>query len=360
MRDLVAGAAARDPLRRPYYLLTAHVDGRTGDVRLVPRQLFAAGTVRGARARLPLRWMPGGMADITLAVFAGNGRDDWSRARPIALYQVALPEELNPEILAVLDGAGRVSVAQPSGAVSHPDPWPKVFRQIPARVVVTARSPVDLVCAIDLSGAAEAIGLRKALARDLIQLASREYPGRRLRVAVVTCTDHVFTVGRGDEYRMVTDSSELDTAMGALEWLAEAEGASMKGRLSAPVEDLLDAASAMLSGSAQAGRRPRLLTIASRPPHPFPQRNGKEEEMACPLHISWTKIVTKLDRAGVRRTVVVDELPSARTDERADWNQIGPAGQHSIAAVTVGRLAEDLGLLAPRAQRVPLPLTDRP
>ena len=329
VRDLVARAAARDPLRRPYYLLTARVDARTGDVLPVPRPLFAAGTVRGARARLPLRWMPGGVAEITLAVFAGNGRDDWSRARPLALYQVPVPVEPDPgeprpEILAVLDAPGRVRFDEPSGAVSHPDPWPKVFRQIPARVAVIAGYPVNLVCAVDLSGTAEAVGRRKALARDLIKLASREHPGGRLRVAVVTCTDHVIGREKGGEYRRVTESSELGTAAQALEWLADAEGASSKSRLCAPVEDLLDDASALLSGSTQAGRRARLLTLASRPPHPFPQRNS--EKMACPLHISWTKAVQKLDQAAVLRAVVVDALPSARSDERAEWNQIGRPG----------------------------------
>lgn len=358
MRVLVDCAAAWDPLRRPYYLLTAQVDARTGDVLPVPRQLFAVGAVRGARARLPLRWVPGGIADITIAVFAGNGRNDWSLARPLALYQVPLPGEPDPELLAVLDRPGRVSVARPSGAVRHPDPWPEVFRQIPPRVVMTARSPVDLVCAIDLSGTAEAVDRRKVLARDLIKLASREYTGGRLRVAVVTCTDHVIGREKGGEYLPVADSSGLDDAAQALAWLADAKSASSKGRLCAPVEDLLDEAKDLLSGSTRAGRRPRLLTLAGRPPHPFPQPIS--EKIACPLHISWRKAVQELDQAGVLRAVVVDEMPSPRSDERAEWCQIGPAGQHSIAATTMGRLAEDLGLLPPRTQRVPLPLTDRP
>jgi hypothetical protein len=358
VRDLVARAAAWDPLRRPYYLLTAHVDARTGDVRPVPRQLFATGTVRGARARLPLRWMPEGMADITLAVFAGNGRDDWSRARPLALYRVPLPEEADPEILAVLDGPGRVSIARPAGADRHPDPWPDVFRQIPARVVVAARSPVDLVCAIDLSGTADAVGRRKALARDLIHLASREYPGRRLRAAIVTCTDHVFGRERGGEYLPVIDASELDTAEQALEWLAGAKSTDIKYRLCAPVEDLLKAAGALIMGSMRLGRRPGLLVLAGRPPHPFPE--GTTGKNACPRRIDWKKVVPELDEAGVRRAVVVDELPPARSVERAEWSRIGSSGQHSIATATVGRLADDLGLLAPRSQRVPLPLTDRP
>ena len=356
VRELAAGAAATDPLRRPYYLLTAHVDARTGEVRPVPRQLFAAGTVPGARVRLPLRRMPGDLADITLAVFAGNGRGDWSRARPLALYQVPLPGEPDPEILAVLDGPGRVSVTRPPGAVSHPETWPQVFRRIPARVSATVRPPVDLVCAVDLSGAAEAVGQRKTLARDLIQLASREYPGRRLRVAVVTCTDHVFGQERGGEYRRITDCCELGSAAQALEWLADAAGASIWDRWCAPVEDLLKDAGALLAGSTEAGRRPRLLTLAGRPPHPFPQ--GTTGKMVCPLHINWKEVVSKLDQTGVRRAVVVDALQSARSEERADWSRIGPAGQHPIATATVGQLADELGLLIPRAQRVPLPLTD--
>ena len=357
VRELAAGAAATDPLRRPYYLLTAHVDVRTGDVRPVPRQLFAAGTAPGARVRLPLRRMPGDMADVTLAVFAGHDRGDWSRARPLAFYQVPLPGEPDPEILAVLDGPGRVSVTRPPGAVRHPETWPQVLRRIPARVTATVRPPVDLVCAVDLSGTAEAVGQRKTLARDLIQLASREYPGRRLQVAVVTCTDHVFGPERGGEYRRITDSFGLGRAAQALDWLADAEGASIRDRWCAPVEDLLEDAGALLAGSAKAGRQPRLLTLAGRPPHPFPQ--GTTGKMVCPLHIDWERVVVpKLDRMGVRRAVVVDELPPARSKERADWSRIGPAGQHPISTAAAGQLADELGLLIPRAQRVPLPLTD--
>jgi hypothetical protein len=356
VRALAAGAAAKDPLRRPYYLLTAHVDARTGDERPVPTQLFAAGTSPGARATLPLRRMPGDMADVTLAVFAGNGRSDWSHARPLALYQVPLPLDPDPDILVVLDRPGRVSVARPPRAVDHPDTWPRVFGRIPARVTATGRPPVDLVCAVDLSGTAEAVSRRKTLAHDLIELASHEYPSRRLRVAVVTCTDHVFGRQRGGEYRSVTESSGLGSAAAAIEWLADAERASVGHRWCAPVEDLLDAAGVLLVGSVRAGRRPRLLTLAGRPPHPFPQRQGRN---ACPRGIDWENVVVpKLEQIGARRAVVVDELPPARDQERADWSRIGPAGQHSAATASASQLADDLGLLVPRSQRVPLPLTD--
>jgi len=355
VRELAADAAARDPLRKSYYLLTAHVDPGTGVVRPVPRQLFAAGTTPGARARLPLRLMPGDMADVTLAVFVGNGGEDWSLTRPLALYHLPLPKEPDAEILAVLDEPGRVSIVRPRGAVSHPDSWLQVYRRIPARVAATVRSPVDLVCAVDLSGAADAVGKRKTLASELIQLAAHQYPGRQLRVGVVTCTDHVFGLERGIEYRPVTDSSGLGSAAQALDWLADAEAVG-RDQSCSPVEDLLDAAGVLLAPGMRTGRRLRLLTLAGHPPYPYPQRTGP---ILCPRHIDWVRVVVpKLDQIEVRRAVVVDELPPPRGKERADWARIGPAGQHSIANATVHQLAEELGLLAPRAQRVPFPLTD--
>jgi hypothetical protein len=355
MRELAADAAAREPLRRPYYLLTAQVDARTGAVRPVPKQLFTVGAAPGARARLPLRRVPGDVADVTVAIFADDSPDDWSRARPLALYQVPLPGEPDAEILAVLDGPGRVRVARPPGAVSHPDTWAQIYRRIPARVAAPIRSPVDLVCAVDLSGPDEAVRKRTVLVRDLIGLASREYPEGLLRVAVVTCTDHKFGVGRGDERAPVIESSGFGAAPEALDWLADTEAAPMRNWWCAPVEDLLDDVRGLLASSGEAGRRPTLLTVAGHPPYPFPQRQGN---LACPRHISWEDAVTALDHMGVSRVAVVDALPSPRSDERSDWKKIGPAGLHEAATVTMPRLAEELGLLGSPAQCVPLPLTD--
>jgi hypothetical protein len=355
MRELAADAAAREPLRRPYYLLTAQVDASTGAVRPVPEQLFAAGAAPGARARLSLRRVPGDVADVTVAIFAGNGHDDWSRARPLALYQVPLPGEPDPEIVAVLDAPGRVRVTRPPGAVSHPDTWAQVYRRMPARIAATVRSPFDLVCAVDLSGPDEAVRKRTALVHDLIGLASRGYPEGRLRVAVVTCTDHHFGLGRGDERDPVIESSGFGAAAEALDWLAGTEAAPMRNLWCAPVEDLLEDARGLLASSGEAGRRPTLLTVAGHPPYPFPQRQGN---IACPRHISWKDAVITLDQMGVRRVAVVDTLPSLRSGDRGDWKQIGSAGLHEAATVTVPRLAEELGLLIPPAQRVPLPLTD--
>jgi hypothetical protein len=356
VRSLLAKAADRAPLRRPYYLLTASVDASTGEVRPRPRQLFAVGAPPGTEQTLTLRRMPGDVADATLAIFAGNGLTDWSAAAPLAMYQVPVPAGPELALRAVLDGPGRVRITEPPGAVTHPDTWKQVFGRIPARVA-TAATPVDLVCTIDLAGDMDTVLRRKGLVRDLIQLVADEYPDEgRLRVAIVTCTDHVFGRRRGQEKRPVTQTSELGAAAGALTWVAATEGVDRSYDLCAPVEDLLHESHVLLRRSMGSGRRLRLVTLAGRPPHPYPQPDG--DEIACPLRLSWREIVQDLGRLGTRCVVVVDELPRTRTQARADWDRIGPAGQYSLPTATARHIAEGLGLFTSEDQRIPLPLTD--
>jgi hypothetical protein len=356
VRTLLAGLAAKAPLRRPYYLLTAMVDPRTGEVRLRPKQLFAAGAKPGAVATVPLRRMPGDVADTTLAIFAGNGVADWSAATPLTMFQVPVPTKPEPQVRAVLTGPGRVEIAEPPGAKLHTGTWAQVCRLVPSRVATTA-SPVDLVCAIDLSGPVEVVAQRKELVDDLIRLLDNEYRQRgQFRVAIVTCTDHAFGDAKGNEYIPVTDASELGAAEDALTWLAEQEGVNMRNKYSAPVEDLLHEAFFLLERSASAHRRPRLLTLAGRLPHPYPQRAGRP--IACPRHFSWERIVRELDGAHVSYAIVADSLPGPRDPDRGTWTRLGPAGLYALPTATAAQVAESLGLLAGRGQRIPIPMSD--
>jgi hypothetical protein len=357
VRTLLAEAAASAPLRQGYYLLTATVNAANGDVRLGTRPLFAAGTKPGAGAQVPLRRMPGDLADTTLAVFAGDGVTDWMTALPLALFQVPVPADPQPRARIRLAGPGRVELAteakaQPLALAT----WAEVCRQVPRRVSTTA-SPVDLVCAVDLSGDFETVRLRKKLASDLIQLLDNEYqqPGQ-LRVAIVTCTDHVFGADRGAEFQPVTDTSRPVSAADALWWLAAKEGVNPLDRHCAPVEDLLDEACFLLKHSAPNGRRPRLLTLAGRPPHPFPQRAGRM--VACPRRISWEQVVRDLDTAQVRYAVVTDALPGSRDPDRGLWARLGPAGRYALPAAAARQVAEGLGLLAAPNQHIPIPLSE--
>jgi hypothetical protein len=357
VRTLLAAAAASAALRQPYYLLTATVNATTGEVRLRPRRLFAAGAKPGTSAQLPLRRMPGDLADTTLAVFAGDGVTDWSTVEPLALFEVPVPADPQPQARVRLAGPGRVELTAPAQAKPlSPGSWAKVCRQMPRRVATTA-SPVDLVCAVDLSGDFEAVRLRKNLAGDLIQLLDNEYqqPGQ-LRVAIVTCTDHVFGADRGAEFQPVTDTSRPVSAADALRWLAAKEGVNPLDRHCAPVEDLLDEACFLLKHSAPNGRRPRLLTLAGRPPHPFPQRGGRM--VACPRRISWEQVVRDLDAAKVRYAVITDARPNSRDPDQGLWTRLGPAGRYELAAASTRQVAEGLGLLAAPDQRIPIPLSE--
>jgi hypothetical protein len=359
-RQELADLAAKAPLRHPYRLMTVAVDSQTGAVALRPCQLFAVGDGPGAEARLTLRRMPGDMADTTLAIFADTGNPrgaDGAAADPLALYSVPMPPGPAAQLRAVLDGPGRVRIVEPTGAVPHPDTWAQVRGQIPNRVT-TAAAPVDLVCAIDLAGTRDTVRRRVSFVRDLVQLLGAEFPGgRRLRVGVVTCTDHVFGTRRDTEYESVTSASELGPAAEALAWLDRTTGADIRYPLCAPVEDLLAESLRLLVGSKRARRVSRLLTVAGRRPHPYPQLGDRR--LPCPHRLVWQHLMDQLTRqAGVRCAVVADALPGGA--ERAEWCQLGPAGQRELPDATARQVAEDLGLLAAQAQRIPLPLTDEP
>jgi hypothetical protein len=174
---------------------------------------------------------------------------------------------------------------------------------------------------------------------------------------VVTCTDHVFGHRRGAEYEPVTSASGLGPAAEALAWLGGTTRADIRYPLCAPVEDLLHESFRILAGSRRAGRVPRLLTVAGRRPHPYPQ--PKDNRLPCPRKLMWRDLMDQLTRgAGVRCAVVADTLPGGA--ERAEWRQLGPAGLRTLANATARQVAEDLGLLAAQAQRIPLPLIDEP
>jgi hypothetical protein len=357
---ILAGVVAAAPLRRPYYLMTASVDGVTGNVQLRPRKIFDAGAAPGAVATVNWRRLPGDVGDVTVAVFASE-----TPAPPVALYRVPVPAGAQGKLRIVLAGTGRVRVAEPAGAIAHPGTWGQVLAQVPPRVV-TAAAPADLVCAVDLSGDLDTVRRRKALARELIQLLEAEYPGtQRLQVAIVTCTDHVFGRVRGLEDEPVTEASELGTAAEALECLAMAEGADPKDGYCTPVEDMLREAADLLAGSARRGRRPRLVTLAGRPPHPYPLSLKAPDMMPCPRKHDWRQIVSELDTLRASYAVVVDQLPRKRDKDKgqagwkqADWDRLGPAGQRALPSARARDIARDLGLLAGPGQCLSLPLAD--
>jgi hypothetical protein len=348
---ILAALAASAPLGRAYGLLVAVVDADTGEVRTQTRELFAAGARPDAESGLLLRRLPSDHEDTALAIFVG----DADSGEPLALYSLPLPEEvLDFELRAILEGPGRVRIAQPGGAASHLNSWAEVQAGIPHRVDVPA-IPADLVCAVDLSGPNDTVRARLRLLRRMLEILGTEYPEAvQLRVAVLACVDHRFEGAA--EYLPVVRGKEPGPTLDALVWLNRQTAAEIRYPLAAPVEDLLHEASLLLADSHRDGRAARLITVAGRRPHPNPR--GDERPLRCPLKYRWRDIMGQLTGPiGARCVAVADALPADDTLQ-AIWRNLGPAGLHALPNAKPRLIAEDLGLLVRNPQRIPVPLLD--
>lgn len=350
VRTLLADLAAHAPLRRAYRLMVAVVDPGSGAVRIETRRLFATGKQPGTEARLALRRMPGDRSELIFAIFAEGSRP----AGPLTLGRLPSSGEAF-SLRVVLDGPGRVRFLRPEGVIGYPGTWDEVRGQVPVRVE-TAPGPVDLICAIDLSGAVKAVRDRKDLVCDLLKLLDEQYGDSPwLRVGVVTCTEHAFR--RGVRKDPVTEQAELGPPGAAMRWLKTVpkQGSANHPAL-APVEDLLHEAFGLLDGSRASGRAAMLVTVAGRPPHPWPQ--PPDARLPCPNEYEWkTKIGKLTGQAGARCLVVADD-PESGVEGKAGWRKLGPDGLRQLAEASGRQLAEDLGLSPDRAQRIPLPLPD--
>jgi hypothetical protein len=347
--ELLVDLATRTPLKDAYQLMVAAIAPGSGAVSIQPRELFAPGTPPGTKVSLPLRRMPGGGQELTLAIFAGDG------PAPLALRQVRAPAA-SFSLRAVLRGPGRVEILEPEHTSEYPRGWDSVRDQVPARVSA-GLGPVDLVCAIDLSGTDEAVEPRVKLVRRLVRVLREQYgDSPLLRVGVVTCTEHTFE--RGQDGDRVTERLEPGPVSRAAAWLKDQAGQRGTNRHQelAPVEDLLHEAYDLLRGSRDSGRAPLLVTVAGRPPHPWPQ--PRDKRLPCPNGYTWGDEMGKLTRWAGARCVMVADDPAAGLDGAAGWRQLGPGGLRALAETNSQRLAESLDLVASPAQRLPLPIPD--
>ena len=345
---ILARLTTEAPLRDPYWLAVAEVDGATGEVREQSRQLFAAGDAPGANCTVRLRRPPGDKPETNLAVFSGG-----NAAEPLTLFSLPLPSEQSFDLKVFLDGPGRVRIASPAGAAASSASWAQVRSEIPDRIDLTP-DRADLVCAVDLAGPVPAVRARLRMVRSLLEHLAEEYgESGRLRVSVMTCTDHVFE--RGLEYQPVVKGRGLLPPTDALNWFARQTAAPVTYPAAAPLEDLLHEASIMLADSAP-GRAARLLLVGGRRPHPYPQ--GTERAARCPLKYRWRETMKRLvGQCQARCVAVTDTVPNDAT-VAALWEQLGPDGIHYLADTTAKRIGKDLALLAANTRRIPIPLAN--
>lgn len=340
--DTLASLTTEAPLRASYRLMVAVVDQASGKVHTEARKVFGPGDEPGTESSLALRRPPGDSRDTTLAIFSDDGSPD----QPLALYSVPLPSQRVFDVQMVLDGPGRVRVAEPSGATVHRGTWAQVSDEIPDQVSMTL-GPTDLVCAVDLCGPRERLRLVRALLASL----KDEYPeSGSLRVAMLTCTDHNFE--RGHERDGVVKGIPPSPVSEALDWLDHREAVRVTYAPAAPIEDLLHEASIMLGKSHEAGRATRLLLVGGRRPHP----ESAEKLQRCPHKYKWRDGLGRLTGpVGARCVAVADAKPTAPSQLKI-WESLGPDGLRWLPEATGQLVGEDLGLLSSHVQQIPIPL----
>ena len=347
--DVLAAVTTEVPLRDAYRLKVAVADDDSGQLHIRDRLLFAPGDIPGTEARVSLQRPPGDDDRTALAIFSdGAGPDE-----PLALYTVPLPAEQVFGLHAILDGPGRLRIVAPPGAAAHPDTWDQIRDEIPARVEVTM-GPADLVCAVDMAGPVPEVRRRMRLIRLLLGHLAEEYPApSQLRVAVLTCTDHVFE--RGLERRRVIQDFPFGPAAEAADWFARQRAADAS--YARPLRSRTCWARRRAAGRQPPGgpRAPAAAAVRPRPAS-LPPRDRGRPGLPAALPLAGQPGAAHQDGPG----------PLRRGDRRAPGGRCGRrgvgrarAGLHILPKVTAQQVGRDLGLLAIRPQRIPIPLPDK-
>jgi hypothetical protein len=335
--DVIGSIANSLPLLHGCGLRVAQVDPATGELGLELQPLFHRGDVPGTKAVLALRRLPGDQRPLRLVVVS-NGSE--------LVYSARQPREPGCTLSAVLEPAGRIQFTEPPGLRLADDPGVALPSQVQVRP-----GPVDLVCAIELAGTKHEVDRRRDLVRALIELLRNEYREGELRIGLLGCTDHMFTPG--EERRTVVRRAQLAQVSDALAELAKFASDRPHYTHAAPIEDLLHEAHRMLSDASHANRSKSLLLVAARQPHP--RRFGRDNVHICPLKRDWQQLAAQL--AGLRvRTVAAIDGPIPRSVRTQVWERIAASGVHTLTAADPRQIGENLGLLAPPAHQIGLPL----
>ncbi|MFC6880236.1 MULTISPECIES: hypothetical protein [Actinomadura] len=346
---LLGTLIARQPLQHDVGLLAAHVEPVTRHVRPCLLPLFSPGAAAGAQALLSLARPPGDAERTFLAVVAARG-DRWEL---LAAGAGRLPSDGRTQVRVVLEGPGRVAIAEPDDLAPFAGGLPDLLAGLPRRLEVLTE-PLDLVCAVELGGPDETVLRRLELLRELVTVLDATYPGSDLvRVGVLGYRDHAY--GRGKERRQTVLGDWLTSPAHALKALSKLRPSPMEYPEAAPVEDMLFEVAARLPGAARRART-LLLTVGARPPHPSVQ--GDDDVLPCQFERSWQTSAVGLARAGVSCAAVVD-APASRG--HPVWDKLGAASLlnvEDIGDVDPRRLGVDLGLLPSAPQELSLPLAD--
>ncbi|MFF4418149.1 hypothetical protein ACFYY8_36955 [Streptosporangium sp. NPDC001559] len=350
---LLREVVADEPLCRSYELVVLRRHPATNRLELACAPLFAIDTQRGSSSAVTVRCEPSDEQGTAFVVVA------WQDRRPalLSVHTAKVPPGLY-EITAELERPGRVGFSGLPGLTRDGRSWTELVAAVPYRLEPSV-GPAHLICAVEISGAAERVHERLRRVSQMITTISGELDDR-LQVSLVAYGAHSFQRKVLDDPIDVADwQVPAERARRSLELLEERvreREAVYRGYTGAAmVEDMLAEVASRLPAAFQG--RTALLTVGDGPPHP--PRAHHSEILPCPRRIDWEQQVRRLERyPGLVFGAICDRPPGT---EGSAWSRLGRDGLVRLDdAVDVRELGAGLGLMASRTQRLPFPLIETP
>lgn len=313
--EIVADALRAAPLPCDYDVLLQRLDPTDGTVEIVTRRMFAAGSRNDPGEprpvqRLTVHGSPVGNAAALVPVVARTGPDP-ARWRVVAAARTNLPAGASAHVQFDLTGPDRVEVTRIDGVAvvpTGPVRLDALIASVPDRI--TLAPPLDLVCAVELCGAPDAVHRRLAVVDRLLELIEKRHTQlSAVRFGVLGYLDH---------RDRPTQAYESESALVGTGALGSAEAARTQLRTwpgrpplrdsATAVEDALAKAAALEWTAAPTAERV-LVLVGQRPPS-VPGRGGDGPIAVCPDGTDWAAAAQRLSAQRVR-IVAVLEPPSA-------------------------------------------------
>ena len=337
LRDII-----RDLPLTQWYELVVLRQMPSGRIGLDSHPLFPPGAERGYAERVRIRCAPADGHGIVFAVVARE--EDSDDVRPL-LVQSAVIAPGAYEVTAELTRPGHVRFrGLPAELRPDPRPWQEIIDALPDEV--TRRSPVHLICLLELTGTAEQVDRRIVRLEALMALAGT--PDDSTRVSLVTYGPHGY------------DERQREEPARALAWAADPERAlavlrSLRG-WQPPAEEYPRAAQLECALEEVASRldardgRPVLVAAGTRHPHP-PRADLSTQILPCRRRVDWRRqLAAIIGSPGVRLAALVEPGTAGEA-----WERLGRDGAELAKLVDVHALARSLALTE-EPQPVPFPL----
>ena len=362
--DVVATALRVAPLPCDYDVLLQRLDPSDGTVEVVTKRLFAAGTrgdfgkPRPVR-RLTVHGSPVGNASALVPVVARTDPDP-ARWRVLVMGRTNLKPGENVQVEFTLTELDRVEVSRADGVAvvpTGPVRLGELLASVPDRISLAP--PLDVVCAVELCGAPDAVHRRLACVDRLLELVEKRH--------MQPSTVRFGVLGYLDHRDRPTQAYETEPALVGTGALGSADAARTQLRTWHGRPSLRDSATAVEDALAKvvgtrwnaAPAAQRVLVLVGRRPPSVAASGGGGPIAVCPDGTDWEAVARRLCADRVRIVGVLEPSPpvgygGADGDAigayaRWTWQQLVGHDRHPLD----GRAAESLAAALTRRADIP-------